>query len=266
MRILLLCCTSLLAACASRPPAPATIEGELDGVLRVENRERSAVLWTAKGFSPSALPLPEVRIAEGAALDELSAEDVAPVLRELGRSFCLALAERLPLVDEEGTVLRLEVVALRKSKGNAVSALLDLAVPGPGRLPAGLGGLSVRLSLLRGGEPAILYAWARGANALRENARLSPIADAWQLASRFPKDFLRDAALDRLPKRPREERRASEAACEARFGSSDPLLRGAGRFLPLPPEWADEEPKPSVERPPALEDQRDDSGAAESPP
>ncbi len=200
----------------------------------------------------------------GAMLDGLDPKTVAPVLRELGRSFCFALSERLPLGENSGAVLAVEVVALRKSEGNAVSALVDLAVPGPARLPVGLGGLSVRLRLLEEGRPLVLYAWSRGANSLRENARLSPIADAWQLASRFPADFLRDTGLRNLLKRPAPERQADRARCEARFGKSDPVLRGAGRLLPLPPEWsedatpAEDAPASEPEAPEAQMDSEED--------
>lgn len=252
----------LLAACASRPPMPAALDEGLDGVIRIENRERSAALWTTADFAWKSLPLPQVGLAEGAMLDGLDPKTVSPVLRELGRAFCFALGERLPLKEDPSTVLAIELVALRKSEGNAVSALIDLAVPGPARLPVGLGGLSVRLRLLEEGKPVALYAWSRGANSLRENARLSPIADAWQLASRFPLDFLRDTNLRSLPKRPAPERQTDRARCEARFGKSDPVLRGAGRLLPLPPEWSEdaaaEAPASAPEAPEAQTDSEED--------
>lgn len=232
----------MLAACASRPPAPAMLDPALPHVQRVENRERVSALWLRDGLPPSRLPFPEVALSAAAERDGLEPEAIEPVLRELGRSLCLALAERLPLDADTTATLRVELVALRASRANAIAALLDLAVPGPGRLPAGLGGLSVRLQLNDQGEPRVLYAWSRGANPLRENARLSPIADAWQLAGRFAGDFLKDSGLADLPKRPPGERRAASAECEARFGGSDPLLRGAGRLLPLPPEWAEKNP------------------------
>ncbi len=235
-----------LTACASRPPAPALLDPELPNIQRVENRERESALWRRDGFAPSPLPFPEIVLSPAAELDGLEPEAIEPVLSELGRSLCRALGERLALNADASATLRVELVALRASRGQAVSALLDLAVPGPGRLPAGLGGLSLRLSLSDQGEPLLLYAWSRGANPLRENARLSPIADAWQLAARFPGDFLKDSGLADLPRRAAAERRAARAACEARFGAIDPLLRGAGRLLPLPPEWVEKKP-PQVE-------------------
>lgn len=147
---------------------------------------------------------------------------------------------------------QLVVTTIEPTSGAAAgaSSVVDYFVPGPARLPVGLGGLAVEAELRdpQAGQLALVK-WARGANAVTDNARLSPIGDAWQLAGRFGKEFAR-LLLDTAPARSGLQRKrladaevkAKRALCAERYGSVDLAGRGASIFLPPAPEAIDPGP------------------------
>jgi hypothetical protein len=114
-----------------------------------------------------------------------------------------------------------------------------------------LGGIALEAEAVdAGGNQLAAMLWARGANSFTGRARVSPIGDAYELASEFGDDFSvllvtgADPHTLRLPRLPSMEQVASllggapiEAACDAfgRLGVTD-MLAGA---MGLPPEWTD---------------------------
>jgi hypothetical protein len=201
------------------------------------------------------IALPRVRLAEGAHGDRISAQQAALVANHAARSACLGLAPHARLQPDAaaGAIdTQLVVTAIEPTSGAAAgaSSLVDYFVPGPARLPVGLGGLALEAELRdpQAGQLALVK-WARGANAVTDNAKLSPIGDAWQLAGRFGKEFAR-LLLDSDPARAGLQRKrladavvkANRALCAERYGSVNLAGRGASIFLPLAPEAIDPGP------------------------
>lgn len=182
--------------------------------------------------------LPSVRIAADAVGAGINPEQAALVANRVARDLCNGLA-RYVRIDERAPDLRVDVVitAIRPTSSTAagLSALLGVWVPGPFRLPAGLGGFAADGAARKGGEPVLLLHWAEGAGAITEDAKISSIGDAYQLAGDFADDFV-------------------EALCLARFGRASITGRGASLLLPLSPESIDAgAPADSGTRPGAAE-------------
>lgn len=192
--------------------------------------------------------LPAVRIAEGATAEGIDAMQAALVANRAGREVCTRLARHFR-IDEAAPELRLELVLTAIRSSSAVSAgasaLIDVFVPGPFRLPVGLGGFAADGAAHKGGQPVLLLHWAEGADAITEDAKVSAIGDAYQLAGEFADDFasgLVDPRGGDAPQRERVDattREANEALCLARFGRASVAGRGASFLLPLAPEAID---------------------------
>jgi hypothetical protein len=100
--------------------------------------------------------------------------------------------------------------------------------------------------------------WARGANAIQDNPRVSEVGDAYGLASKFGNDFSHMIVTGKEPKAldialPSAQRMRSwfggkpkYIACDA-FGRA-PGLAGvvAGKFG-APPQWTDRRPKTATQ-------------------
>jgi hypothetical protein len=123
--------------------------------------------------------------------------------------------------------------------------LIGVFVPGPFRLPAGLGGFAADGAVRADLTDVAVLRWAEGAGAITEDAKVSRIGDAYQLAGDFADDLAK--ALNdpsgaqgdtRLPLEA-SEREAGEARCWARFGRASVVGRGASILLPLSPESID---------------------------
>lgn len=203
---------------------------------------------------------PSFSVAEGAAGAGVDAAQATLVANRAARDICTALAPFYE-ISEEAPELRLElrVTAVQPTSATAAgfSELIGVFVPGPFRLPAGLGGFAAdavarRAAQAEGGEVLILR-WAEGANPVTEGARVSRIGDAYQLAGDFADDFS-DALIDplgregeRRPRLPAAQIEANEALCLARFGRVNVAGQGASILLPLAPEAID--PGPPVPAP-----------------
>jgi hypothetical protein len=190
------------------------------------------------------------------------AQDRALVANALNRELCVALSDKFQLVspgeradltvravvtDVQLTDKAVAGVATAVSLGSR--AVLPVGVP---RLPFGLGGLAVEGEAIdsRRVQRAAMV-WARGANSITNNPRVSDVGDAYALASTFANDFSQMLAAGKEPQLldislPSIDRIRSSlggehkyAACET-FGRT-PGLAGlvAGKFG-APPEWTDE--------------------------
>ena len=159
------------------------------------------------------------------------------------RSVCLALAPWMQwtTADEGGrVVVDVQRIASSSSGLAATSAVIDAVVPGPFRLPAGLGALGIDSRIeAPAGTPLLEMRWARGANPLLHRARASSIGDAWELAPSHARD-LKEALIPlKLAEQPDAVRTANVAACEQRFGKVSVAGRAASMFVPLSPEAID---------------------------
>jgi hypothetical protein len=203
--------------------------------------------------SSDRVGVPEVTIAVDAYESEISAAQAALVANRAGRSLCLALARHFELVGsaEDATVpairLRLMLTDLEPTSVgiSGTSALLGVFVPGPFRLPAGLGGLAAEGEATLGERPVLQLRWSKGANTMLDGAQMSTIGDAYQLANDLGKDYansLIDAVEEpgagggRLPAAQVELNRA---LCRDNFGEASLAGRGASFLLPLAPESID---------------------------
>ena len=136
--------------------------------------------------------------------------------------------------------LQVRRVAASSSGLAATSAVIDAVVPGPFRLPAGLGALRVDTRIEDGAGAALLeLQWERGANPLLHRARASSIGDAWELAPSHARDLEEVLAPLKLAKQAEPVRKANIATCEQRFGRVSVAGRAASMFVPLSPEAID---------------------------
>jgi hypothetical protein len=251
-RWFLLACLPLLGACASAPRAPVEIDGQRYETVSDAAHVRIAVsadrpaLATARSVAIAPVAMAGTTSdasIEGGQLELVGNSAARAACRELARWF------EFPADPAEAdVVLTLELAEVRPSNRLAAgaSALADVFVPGPFRLPLGLGGLSARAAGMAAESIVFDYRWARGARALAEGASVSTIGDAWQLAALFGRDAARELAHQRTPKTERrpqlaeDRRKAGRAWCDARYGKVPLAARGAARLLPLAPEAIDE--------------------------
>lgn len=263
-----------LQGCASAPKPD--VRGLSDErpmtTLRDEAFARSERFVDAEAvLAARSAGVPEVRIAADAAGAGISPVQAELVANRAARDLCNGLARHLR-IDEHAPDLRVDVVitAIRPTSSTAagLSALLGVWVPGPFRLPAGLGGFAADGAARKGDEPVLLLHWAEGAGAITEDAKMSSIGDAYQLAGDFADDFV-EAFAEPLGAEAQNRARvddatrdANEAPCRARFGRASVTGRGASLLLPLSPESIDAgAPAASGARPAAAEAEERVGGA-----
>ncbi len=185
------------------------------------------------------------------------------------RSLCSGLSERFTIVSPSDPadltvhavitdVKATDEVAAGASKAlSIVPAFVGVPVPVP-RLPIGLGSLSMEAEAQGpAGEQKAAMIWARGANSVSNRPRVSPAADAYDLADSFADDFSQFLVTAKSPfgrglsppsiskiTAPFESS-PKYSACKA-FGK-DPGLAGmiVGGVLGAPPEWTDDGAAPS---------------------
>lgn len=245
------------AGCASLPPSPDG--GTPAGYREIRNEPHYQVAvrtGEAAWPLPPVFRLPEATLVEGAIGDGVTQAQAEVVATHAARSVCQALAPWLQwtTADDGGrVVLEVQQIAASSSELAATSAVLDAVVPGPFRLPAGLGSLRIRGRIeAPTGAPLLEIRWARGANPLLHRARVSTIGDAWELAPSHASDLQKALAPLKLAEQPEAVQEANAAACEQRFGVVSVAGRAASLFVPLSPEAIDPsddapEPPPNPE-------------------
>lgn len=247
----LLSAALLLMACASapKPTASGLPTAKPMTTLKDEAYAKAERFVDAEAvLAARSVGLPRVRIAEGAAGEGITPTQAALVANRAARDTCVQLARRYR-IDPEAADLELEIVvtaiAPTSSGAAGMSALLGVFVPGPFRLPAGLGGFAADGAVRAGGDEIVVLRWAEGAGAITEDAKVSRIGDAYQLAGDFADDFAK-ALIDPLGAEGdaratlnAAEREAGSARCVARFGRASVAGRGASFLLPLSPEAID---------------------------
>lgn len=197
-----------------------------------------------------------------------SETDRSLVSNALDRALCVALSDKYQMVDAGQpadltihTVVT-DVVPTNKTMAGLATVVtvgtgfaLPVSVP---RLPFGLGGLAVEAEAVdAGGLQNAAMVWARGANSIQNNPRVSEVGDAYGLASKFANDFSRMLITGKEPKGldislPSRQRMQSwlggkpkYAACDA-FGRAPGLIGAVAAKYGAPPEWTDKKPKPVV--------------------
>jgi hypothetical protein len=265
-RCLVVSAAFALGACAS---VPAQREGVFERerpLTTVADKRHRHIEQFVDSSALSATPriaLPVVRLADGAYGAAIAPAQATLVANHAARSVCLGLARyaELQAAAADGAMdARLVVTAIEPTSGAAAgaSSAIGYFVPVPSRLPIGLGGLAVEAELRdpHAGQVALMR-WARGANAVTQDAKMSSIGDAWQLAERFGKDFAR-ALLDTDPTKSGLQRKrlpdaavkANRALCSEHYGKLSiagrvgtmllPFSLGPGAIDPGPPATAGE--------------------------
>lgn len=270
---ILLSLLPLVSACASVPL-------QQTGTLSSYDRLRPAAggLLTKARVSvdkPSVLAAKTVLImpttfSATAASAKLSEQDRRLVANVVDRSVCIGLSDRFHIVLPPQTAdltVRMSIASVVPTDETAAATskvldigktvltttgVVDTAVPIPSvRVPIGLGGIALEGEAVdQTGRQNAAMLWAKGATSLFSTTRVSPIGDAYELASSFGDDFSEllvmgeDPFRTKLPSLPTMQRLKSkfggapkEAACDA-FGRNG-LTAMLGGKLGFPPGWTD---------------------------
>ncbi|ARO24577.1 DUF3313 domain-containing protein [Rhizobium sp. S9] len=197
-----------------------------------------------------------------------SPEDRAMVSNALDRALCISLTDRYQMVasgEPADLTIRsvvTDIVPTNKTMAGVstvVTVGTGLALPvGVPRLPVGLGGLAVEAEAVdKSGAQRAAMVWARGANSLQNNPRVSEVGDAYALAGKFSSEFSRMLIAGREPKGldlrvPSRQRMKSwlggkpkYVACDA-FGREPGLVGMVAAKYGAPPQWTEKKPKPAT--------------------
>jgi hypothetical protein len=210
--------------------------------------------------------------AAAAASAKLSAGDRRLVANAVDRAVCIGLSDRFHIVLPPQTadltvhvtvanIVPTDETAAAATKvldiGQSVltnTGVVETSIPIPSvRVPIGLGGIALEGEAVDpNGQQKAAILWAKGASSFFGNTtRVSPVGDAYELASDFGDDFSEllltgdDPFKLKWPSVPYMHRLKSkfggapkESACDA-FGRKGVTDMVAGEFG-LPPEWTDD--------------------------
>jgi hypothetical protein len=191
--------------------------------------------------------------------------DRALIANALDREVCVALSDKFQIVspntaaDLTVRTVVTDVVPTDKTAAGVSTAVtlgsgavLPIGIP---RLPLGLGGLAVEAEAIdSNGIQRAAMVWARGANSIMDNPRVSEVGDAYGLATKFGSEFSRMLVRRKEPEGldltlPSGQRVKSwlggepkYAACEA-FGRAPGLTGLVAGKVGAPPEWTDKTPQ-----------------------
>lgn len=262
----------LITACASVPlPQTGALSSykqlqASDGLLtkaRVSVDKRA--ILTAK-----TVQIVPTSFSAAARATKLSETERNVVANAVDRSVCIGLSDRFQIVlppQRADLTVYVSIASIVPTDKTAAAAskvlsigisvatstgIVETSVPIPSlRVPIGLGGLALEAEAVdQAGNQKAALLWARGANSFTGKTRVSPVGDAYELASSFGEDFSELLVTGaspfntKLPSLPCRQRVASllggapkESACEAfgRVGVTNMLAGSIG----FPPEWTD---------------------------
>lgn len=269
---LLLPLLQFIAGCAT---VPLQQTGSLSSYERLQPADGMLTKARVSVDKGAVLAAKTVRIAPTvfsptAATAKLSERDRRLVANAVDRSVCIGLSDRFhivlpPQVADLTVQLSIASIVPTDQTAAATSKVLDIgksvvtstgvietSVPIPSvRVPIGLGGIALEGEALDPtGQQRAAMLWAKGANSFFGTTRVSPVGDAYELASSFGDDFSEllvtgaDPFRTKLPSLPTMQRVKSmfggapkESACDA-FGRKGVTDMVAGKFG-FPPEWTD---------------------------
>ncbi|MBO4224917.1 DUF3313 domain-containing protein [Bradyrhizobium neotropicale] len=256
-----------VAGCASMPQKTA-------GTLATYNNlgEQKGMLSKSRNYvdanalaSVKTVRIVPTAFAHGALAQVKAAQDRALVANALDREVCVALSDKFQIVSPREhadlTVRTVVTDVLPTDKAAAgvstavtlgTGAALPVSVP---RLPIGLGGLAVEAEAIdRSGVQRAAMVWARGANSIMDNPRVSEVGDAYGLATKFGNEFSRMLATGKEPgaldiSLPSGQRVQSWLGGEPKYATCDNFGRAPGLAgllagkIGAPPEWTDKTPQ-----------------------
>ncbi|OAF00915.1 hypothetical protein AYJ54_30655 [Bradyrhizobium centrolobii] len=259
--------TLIAAGCATVPTKTA-------GTLTTYNHlgEQKGMLSKSRNYvdagalaSVKTVRIVPTTFAQSALSRVKTQADRALVANALDREVCVALSDKFQVVaphepaDLTVRTVVTDVVPTDKTAAGVSTAVtlgsgaaLPVSIP---RLPLGLGGLAVEAEAIdRSGTQRAAMVWARGANSIMDNPRVSEVGDAYGLATKFGGEFSRMLVTGKEPEGldislPSGQRVKSwfggepkYAACEA-FGRAPGLTGLVAGKVGAPPEWTDKTPE-----------------------
>ena len=251
-------CLLLASGCASVPKLDAgSIEtGNALETIRAEKHRRVEQYIDSDQVSTiNRIALPNVIVGEGAFQKLITPRQALIVANNAARSFCSELAPYVVLMPAStvGTAqanITIDRIQSTSSGAAGLSSLMGLAVPGPFRLPVGLGALSAEAELVNAQLQQVFYIrWARGTNAISNDAKVSAIGDSWQIARKFGEEVAetiigndKDRTGSQRNKLELPQIESNRELCNTTYGRLNVAARGASLFLPLSPETIDPGP------------------------
>jgi len=259
--LILLALSLLLNACAS---VPQTKDSALasDKVLESvsdEQGRRVSRYFDGELLAPlTTYALPEIKLELPEARKDISLQQLAILSNAMNRSFCTRMGQYLvaePIPSE--TALKIEIaltgITPTSKTISGISSAADFLVPGPFRIPIGMGAIALDARASTAGKTAAFMRWAKGANPVFNSAKVSSIGDAYALVDTFTREFGQLLLQGTSKVKTRQKLSsdlitANETLCESRYGKVDTVGKGASFLLPLSPEFIDKG-KPDAELP-----------------
>jgi len=242
----------LMTGCASVPETRLPDVADDKPLVLVSQEQGKSV---SKYVDGKLLPeitdvgLPNAELTSPREQKEISEAQLALISNQLNRSLCNRLGDYFPLVGNAAPEsLRLEFrltgITPTSKALSGVSAALGVFVPGPFRLPIGMGAIALDGESLLGDKTVTFLRWAKGANPVFNGAKVSTIGDAYDLVDSFAKDFtaLLVQPPGDAPKRSKLDQsqiEKNELLCLQNFGEVGLAQKGASFLLPLSPESID---------------------------
>lgn len=251
----------LLNACASIPESTGDrliADKPLESVTEEQGRNVSRYLDAARLSGISRYSLPDIALTLPAGTPDISPEQIALISNALNRSICTRLGQYLiadPGASDDAMRVEVALTGITPTSKSiaGLSAAVDTFVPGPFRIPIGMGALSLDARASNDQGTLAFLRWAKGANPIFNSAKVSSIGDAYALIETFTREFGQlllngVGGEEKRPKLPEQQIEANEALCESRFGKVDPVGKGASFLIPLSPEYIDKgRPEPTGE-------------------
>lgn len=256
----------LIAGCASVPLKQAGTLSSYDRLGQQKgNLSKARVYVDGNGLAPlrTARIVPTA-FAFAAVPRVADTADRTLVTNAIDRALCVALSDRYQMVPtgQQADLTVRAVVTDIVPTNQAMAGVSTVVSLGTGfvlpvgipRLPIGLGGLAVEAEALDGaGVQRAAMVWARGANSIQDNPRVSEVGDAYGLAASFGSEFARLLVLGKEPPAldvslPSGQRvqswfggKPKYPACDA-FGREPGLAGVVAGKVGAPPEWTDRRP------------------------
>lgn len=254
----------LLSACASVPQSHGnqlTSDKPLESVSEEQGRSVSRFVDGQLLSGLVSFAMPDIELKVPAAREDVSPQQLAILSNALNRSVCNRLGQYLvaePVPSETALTIEIALTGITPTSKtfSGLSAAADFFVPGPFRIPVGMGAIALDARASTAGKTAAFMRWAKGANPVFNSAKVSSIGDAYALLDTFTREFgqllLQGANKDKTRQKLADDRIAvNEALCDSRYGTVDIVGKGASFLLPLSPEFIDKgkpaDAKPSTE-------------------
>ena len=263
--LILLALSLLLNACASVPkPTGSTLLSDKPLELITEQQGRLVSRFVdgklLAGLTGYALPDAKLILPEDT--KNISQAQLDLISNALNRSMCNRLGQYLTAQTSPRDLdLRIDFaltgITATSRTASSVSSVAGFFVPGPFRIPVGMGAIALDAKATSNQQTAAFMRWAKGANPVFNSGKVSTIADAYELVETFSREYseLLLVGANKVKihaKLPQASIELNEALCLSRYGAVDTINKGASFLLPLSPEFIDKGkpiiPAPLVEK------------------